>query len=261
MTLPLPQPQRNLVESAPTVERDQSGTFPRLALEAREQYLAQDEFVVVDHLFDDARVEKLRAEALALTPYITRKHVPFYKKSGSVGYHRIRELAPAVLDLYRDPELLRFLRDTTGAQDLDACPDGDPHAAALYYYTEPGDRIGFHYDSSHYAGARYTVLLGLVDESSSRLVCRMFTRDKTREPVEEQVALLPGTLALFNGRTLYHAVTPLGENERRIVLTLEYVTDARMTPMRRALSDLKDAVTYFGFKELLRGRRGQGSAG
>ena len=256
MTHPISQPQRELVESAPSIERDQSGTFPRLALDARETYLAQDEFVVVDGLLDPARVEKLRDEALALMPHVTRKRVPFYKKSGSVGYHRIQELAPSIMELYRDPELLRFLRDTTGAQDLDACPDDDPHAAALYYYTEPGDRIGFHYDSSHYRGARYTVLLGLVDDSSSRLVCRMWTRNKEHETVEEKVALLPGTLALFNGSTLYHAVSPLGENERRIVLTLEYVTDAHMTKTRRVLSDLKDAMTYFGFKELLRSRKG-----
>lgn len=258
MTLPIPRAQHELVEAVPSIDREESGTFPRFPLDAREQYLAQDEFVVVDDLFAAARVEKLRDEALALSPHVTRKRVPFYKKSGSVGYHRIRELAPSIMELYRDPQLLRFLRETTGAQDLDACPDDDPHAAALYYYTEPGDRIGFHYDSSHYRGARYTVLLGLVDDSSSRLVCRMFTRDRTRETVEAQVALSPGRLALFNGATLYHAVTALGADERRIVLTLEYVTDAQMSRTRRVLSDLKDAMTYFGFKELLRGRRNRG---
>jgi hypothetical protein len=30
------------------------------------------------------------------------------------------------------------------------CPPEDPHSHALYYYTEPGDHIGYHYDSSFY---------------------------------------------------------------------------------------------------------------
>ena len=40
-------------------------------------------------------------------------------------------------------------------------PAQDPHAYALYFYTRPGDHIGWHYDTSYYAGRRYTLLLGL----------------------------------------------------------------------------------------------------
>ena len=59
-------------------------------------------------------------------------------------------------------------------------------------------------------------------------------------------------MVLFNGENLWHSVSPLGEDEERVVLTFEYVTDTGMTPVRRALSDLKDAMTYFGFKEWFR---------
>jgi choline kinase len=40
---------------------------------------------------------------------------------------------------------------------LHASPSGDPHAYALYFYTEPGDHIGWHYHTSYYAGRRYTL--------------------------------------------------------------------------------------------------------
>jgi hypothetical protein len=53
---------------------------------------------------------------------------------------------------------------------------------------------------------------------------------------------------LFNGDKLWHAITPLGEGEERVSLTLEYVTDARMTPVKRFVSNMKDAVAYFGFR-------------
>ena len=46
------------------------------------------------------------------------------------------------------------------ADDLHLCPDEDPHACALYFYTEAGDHMGYHYDTSYYTGARYTVLFG-----------------------------------------------------------------------------------------------------
>ena len=31
---------------------------------------------------------------------------------------------------------------------LQSCPESDPHSCALYFYTEPGDHIGFHFDTS-----------------------------------------------------------------------------------------------------------------
>jgi hypothetical protein len=55
---------------------------------------------------------------------------------------------------------------------------------------------------------------------------------------------------MFNGDNLYHRVTPLGENEQRIVLTLEYVTNAQMSRLNRFVSNMKDAIAYFGFRQV-----------
>jgi hypothetical protein len=49
-------------------------------------------------------------------------------------------------------------------------------------------------------------------------------------------------------------VTPLGEGEERVVLTLEYVTNQSMGPVQRLYSNLKDAFGYFGLKALLGGK-------
>jgi len=56
----------------------------------------------------------------------------------------------------------------------------------------------------------------------------------------------PGTLVVFDGDTLWHEVTPLAENEKRVILTLEYVTDNRMTKINRFVSHFKDRLLYFG---------------
>ena len=47
-------------------------------------------------------------------------------------------------------------------------------------------------------------------------------------------------------------MTPLGEDEERVSLTLEYVTDPSMHPVKRLFSNLKDAFAYFGFRAVFR---------
>ena len=60
---------------------------------------------------------------------------------------------------------------------------------------------------------------------------------------------------LFNGDKLWHKITPLGEDEERVSLTLEYVTNPSMSPVKRLYSNLKDAFAYFGVKAVFRGAR------
>ncbi|HEX7127934.1 MAG TPA: 2OG-Fe(II) oxygenase, partial [Thermodesulfobacteriota bacterium] len=185
---------------------------------------------------------------------IHRNYVPRHKKGGSVSAYTLAREAPAIVALYHAPALVGFLSAVSG-QPLRPCPESDPHACALYFYTEPGDHIGFHYDTSYYRGARFTVLVGLIERSSSRLVCQPFKGDPTREPRELRLATEPGTLVFFNGDRLWHAVTPLGEGEERVSLTLEYVTDPTMSPVKRFVSNMKDAIAYFGFRTVFGGGR------
>ncbi len=219
----------------------------------RQLYLEQNELIITSDFVPTEHLAQMVDEAVRLAPEAQRKHVPFYKKSGSVSHFQLRAGAPAIHALYYSPAFIEHLEAITGAKLL-TCPEDDPHATAIYYYTEAGDHIGFHYDTSHYAEARYTVLIGLVDNSSSRLVCYPFRKtDAARADEALHVATSPGTLVLFNGDRIYHGVTPVSEGETRIVLTFEYVTSRHMSWARRKLSNVKDAMTYFGFGALLRG--------
>lgn len=213
----------------------------------------QNEFAFIDRFLPSTVVDHLLSEVDQVRPEMHRNFIPRHKKGGSVSYYTLVEKAPAILALYLSPPLIGFLSRLTGARLL-ACPDADPHACALYFYTEPGDHMGFHYDTSYYKGARYTVLLGLVDRSSSRLACRLYRDNPTRETRELQIATEPGSMVIFNGDKLYHAVTPLEKGEERIILTMEYVTNQEMGPFKRLVSNMKDAVAYFGPAVLLRRR-------
>jgi len=215
----------------------------------RRAYWEQNEFVALERWLPAALVEPMVAEVDRVRPAINRNYIPRHKKGGSVSFYTLVERAPTIVAFYRSPAWIAFLSTLTG-QPLQPCPPGDPHACALYFYTEPGDHIGFHFDTSYYRGARYTVLVGLVERSSSRLVCQLYKNVPGRTPEERALTTHPGTVILFNGDKLWHSITPLGEDEERVSLTLEYVTDPSMTPVKRFVSNMKDAIAYFGFRRV-----------
>lgn len=187
-------------------------------------------------------IEDMRADA-------TRKTLIGYRRGCALSHHELAQHAPAIGRIYRSPALIG-LCSRLSERELLVCPDRDPHATAVYIYEKPGDRCGYHYDISHYRGARYTVLIGLADDSSARLQCKLYAREKRRPTKLVEIATHPGMLVLFNGDKLLHAVSPTKAGERRIVLSLEYVTDPYMKRWRRVVSQVKDSVTYFGLKSL-----------
>ncbi len=226
-----------------------------------ERFREQNHFIALDRFVPDAVVEGLLRELAAVRGSVHRSYIPRHKKGGSVSHYTLRERAPATMALYHGGALRGLIEELAGVE-LQPCPPDDPHAAALYVYTEAGDHIGWHRDTSYYRGARYTVLIGLIERSTSRLECRVHADDPDRPTEELALATEPGTLIAFHGDRLPHRVTPLGEGEERAVLTLEYVTDARMGRFRRFISNMKDAIAYFGFGAVWSGRlrRDGGSA-
>lgn len=215
-------------------------------------YWNQNEFIHLEQFLPPTVFDPLLTEVELLEPDINRNYVPGHKQGGSVSFYNIREKAPAMLALYRSSALRTFLDRLIDAE-LKLCPEDDPHACALYYYTKPGDYIGYHYDTSYYKGTRYTVLIGLVERSEHcRLVARVDTGVAVENLPETRIRMDAGTMVVFNGDKLWHAVTPLGEGERRVVLTLQYVTDQRMGPVKKLFSNMKDAVAYFGPAALMR---------
>lgn len=212
------------------------------------------EFLCVDDFLPAPTLRALLDTLPALAPQVHRNFIPRHKKGGSVSRFDLDRVAPLYGELYRLEAFKTFLDELCDTQLL-PCPDGDPHTYALYCYTEKGDHIGYHYDTSYYRGARYTILLGLVDQSSCELEYVLHTKDDTKDDVPGSVALAPGMLVVFNGDKLYHRVTPLGEGETRIALTLEYVTHAGMNPFLRFVSNMKDSIAYFGFRQVFRGSR------
>lgn len=225
-------------------------TLDRLDIEkVRKQYFDQDEAIIIQPFLTEQQLEQILSELPALRSEMHRSHVPGLKQSSSVSRFTLDEKVPIIRELYESKAMLEFLQKLTGRK-LHYCPETDPHTCTLYCYLEKGDYFGGHYDTNFYRGTRFTVLLGLVNRTESKLVCELYKKDPKRKNQIVEVALQPGTLVVFNCLRLYHWVTPLRANEERIVLALEYVTDPRRATFQWLMSNMKDAVVYFGFKEV-----------
>jgi hypothetical protein len=232
-------------DSPDTILASLPGPAPRAAFVSQGAFLYLDTFLPADV------TAKLIAGVHAVEGAVNRNYLPGHKQGGSVSRHKIDELAPAIAQLYRSPILIQWLETLCG-EPLQPSPDDDPHAYALYFYTKPGDHIGWHYDTSYYDGRRYTLLLGVIDDSSCFLEYRLHTRDDNVRITEDAVQIPPGGMVFFDGDRLHHRITPLRANERRVSLTFEYVTNPHMRPIQRFMSNMKDAVAYFGFRQVFR---------
>jgi len=245
-------------EGLPTIDGAVNASLRSLdRKQLRERYLEQGAFLYLDAFLPQALTARLADSARALLPAVNRNYLPGHKQGGSVSRHTIDRLAPHIAELYRSPALIDWLEAITGDRLLPSLDD-DPHAYALYYYTRDGDHIGWHYDTSYYEGRRYTLLLGVIDDSSCRLDYELHTRTPGATAVPGSIQYPPGAMVLFDGDKLRHRITPSKAGEMRVSLTFEYVTDARMRPWRRFVSNMKDAIAYFGFRQVFNVSRANG---
>ncbi|MCD6050629.1 MAG: putative 2-oxoglutarate-Fe(II) oxygenase superfamily, partial [Verrucomicrobia bacterium] len=195
----------------------------------RQAYLAQDEFVVVENFLPPEALTMWDQQLEPLKPLIHRNYIPKHKKGGSVSYGQVAEKAPAMTAIYHQPKFIEFLQKLVN-EKIKECPASDPHRCALYSYTE------------------------------ERLLCHLHTRNKGHEVEKLELQVKPGTLVIFNGDKVWHSVTPIKANEQRFIISMQYVTNGDMNPIMRFVSNMKDAIAYFGFKGVFSGKNaGSGS--
>jgi hypothetical protein len=219
------------------------------AIAAHERFEADGRFILLDDFLPKPLLDALVGDVERTRDAINRNYVPRQKKGGSVSRFALDRIHACAAEVYRSPALRRFIETIVG-ETVESCPESDPHTYALYHYSEPGDHIGWHYDTSFYRGRRYTILLGLVSNESCVLDCVLHTRDEGRENETRHYRMPPGGLAIFDGDLLWHRVTPLADHDdERVVLTMEMVTDPSMNPWRRLVSNVKDSVAYFGLRD------------
>lgn len=183
-----------------------------------------------------------RQEAQAARDAVVRSYLPRHKKGGTLSYERVHLDAPACLAFYHSNALRQWLSTLVG-QSVYPAADHDQSACSVLYYDQAGDHIGWHYDYNFYRGRHFTVLLSLHNRaahgglSSGRLQRRSDGR-------VTEIATEEGALVAFEGARVLHRATPVGEGDARIMLSMTFATDPRVSPLREWARRLKDTAYY-----------------
>lgn len=212
-----------------------------------EEYRRQDEFLYLPFFLPETLLPVLQQELPQLQKHTHRTNVPLIRKGGSVGANVLKEQTTFLKQVYSSFVFKMFLSAIVNTP-LYECPADDEHAMALYSYTEEGDFIHYHYDTSFYKGNRYTVLLTIENASSCNLMYDLYTKSKHHAPEHHEVNTVTGSLVIFNGNKLHHAVSPAKNGEQRYVLSMEYVDNQKIGKLGELISKLKDRIAYFGFR-------------
>ncbi len=244
---PVPAPVQDEVDA---MWRDVLGKLDTARV--RDRFFADGEHVILEELVPRAFVARALAEID--TARKTRSSIPWFRSAAHVGWRALQRIAPISTAIYRSAVFVDWMTALVG-KPMQLKHPSDDHACATYEYERAGDHMRFHYDTCGCDdGASYSQLLSLHDRSSQRLLVDLHTRDG--KPVERRSLATPaGTLTVFCGSKVWHAVTPLGPGERRVILSMSYATDPTMPPWRWLFENIKDAVLYFGPASLLRGGR------
>jgi hypothetical protein len=203
-----------------------------------ERFREQDELVLVPDAVAADRLAGLSEAAERLEPQATRMYVPFVRRAGTVGAVRLRREAPAFAELYRE---LREVASALAGRPLFEKDADDDHAFALYCYRE-GDFMASHFDRcGDQPFGSYSVTVGIVDTSTSQLECKI-SRGRA-----VALATGPGSLTVYNGSRVAHAVTPLGRGQRRIVLSGSYRTQPEKARVPHLVQRVVEGALYFGW--------------
>jgi len=177
-----------------------------------------------------------------------RVHIPTHKRGVTVPYGDVRKNYPQIAQYYQSEFLAQRISRAVGTRVMPT-PLDDQSSCSLLVYERPGDRIGWHYDHNFYNGRHFTALLALVNEHfvEHRLSSAELQIEGEDGPLT--VPTPPNTLVLFEGEFVRHAVTPLGKDERRVILSMTFCTDPTATPFHDLQRRFKD-IAYLGVSAL-----------
>jgi hypothetical protein len=227
-----------------------------LDVEGLRQRFAEDEILVLPDFVPAPLLTELVREARSLMPQARRSHLPFVRKGGAISHPTIRAQAPQLYALQESPILRAMFQRVADGPILEARQPDDPHASALYTYTERGDHIKWHYDDCGCEPqAAYSIILGLIDRSSSLLELVTFKKTPGKTPVRRLLRVTPGLLVFFCGTNVWHRVTPLGSGEERVTFSFVYVKkDNHPKGFNKLQLEAINTLLYFGLGGLFKKR-------
>ena len=197
----------------------------------------------MEQFLDAASLAKLRQEALDNLPRVVRGFVPTHKQGGTVSYETLHRHAPGCLALYHSEKMQRWVSDMVGERVRPA-GDHDQSACSLLYYTKEGDYINWHYDPNFYHGRQFTILIVLINYSEKGGLSSCDLVRQRADGTEEAIPAAENVLVLFEGVRMRHRVSPASAGDTRMILSMTFNTDRRISLVRELARRVKDTAFY-----------------
>jgi hypothetical protein len=207
-----------------------------------------ERLVCVEEFVGESTLTRLREEALAGMPFLEHSHIPLHKKGNTLSYEHILRRAPHLFSFYHERAVQDWISAVTGVT-VRTTPVQDQSSLSVLCYKDAGDHINWHYDHNFYRGRHFTVLLSLVNRSAAGGPSHSRLERQFPDGTIQSIAMPENTLVMFEGARVRHRATPTAPGDLRVVLSMTYCADPRISRHKEFARRLKD-VAFFGFRAL-----------
>jgi len=184
----------------------------------------------IDSMLENKKIQK-RVSITTYPENILNCALP-NRKGVTISTKSVVEYSPNLISFYQN-DLCKKMSTLTG---LKLYPTNlkFPTSCAIIIYEKESDWINWHYDYNYYDGRFFTVLIPI----THTLTCTKFQfKDKNNKVIDMD---LTNNGICFEGNFLYHRASKICNNQKRIMLSCQYVTDNSMSFINQMRIKLKD---------------------
>ena len=161
-------------------------------------------------------------------------HCALPNKSGiTISTQNIITYAPHLINYYKN-ELCKKISQEINIP-LFSTDFVFPTSCAILIYEKEGDWINWHYDYNYYDGRFFTVLIPI----TNNFTCTEF-QIKDKDDNIKSIDLTNNNSICFEGNFLYHRASKLCKNQKRVILSCQYVTNNNISFINKLRIKLKD---------------------
>jgi hypothetical protein len=155
------------------------------------------------------------------------------KKGITISTPHVLKYAPNLIEYYKN-ELCENIKKNINLM----CYPTDlqlPTSCSILIYEKEGDWINWHYDYNYYNGRFFTVLIPI----SNDITCTQFQFMDNENKIKN-INLINNNSIVFEGNYLYHRASKLCKNQKRVILSCQFVTNNNMNFYNKMRLKLKD---------------------
>ena len=158
------------------------------------------------------------------------------KHQKNISYNELKKEVPDIDDWY---ESLSSVLSPYIDETLKVVPKDIKTRICLVVYEKEGDYIDWHFDTNHYNGRFFTLLIPISTEAT----CGNYVY-KDHNEKEEIIEVEKSQAIFFEGDKVYHRGKELCANQRRVILSLTFVTDDSMNVWNYCLHKVKELGVF-----------------